>query len=289
VDDKKATDMFKTIVGAIYKSTDMDDPKDIDGIIGFAGQGASAANTPTAFDNFVKATGIEDIFSLCLRDSGDSAAYLGAEPGITDSPDIKWTPRLANSPFYAVALDDVMVGGKSLGVDPSVYQDGDCIVDSGTSDNGFPKSAMKKLKTTFASMCKTKCLKGICNCKTKKPLNKIDLFENKCVKMTDEDRAQFPDITLSFGTPATSGSHSGGGGKGDDTTTSSTLTDRFGDKVTTKTSADVFGNRVSSTTARDSFGDITTSSTLTTSTTDDESEGDTESESEDAWPVELAF
>merc|ERR1712176_1201914 len=82
------------------------------------------------------------------------AAYIGAEPGITDNSNIMWTKRVAGSGFYTVDIQDVMVGGKSIGVtNPKMYNDGDAIVDSGTSDSCFSRTAMNALKKGFMSLC----------------------------------------------------------------------------------------------------------------------------------------
>jgi hypothetical protein len=108
-------------IGAIYSASGWDDPKSIDGIIGFAGRGESNANAPTPFDVMVSEGRVDsDVFSLCLRADGGTL-YMGSTPGVTDSPDVLWTPRLSTSDFYSIEIQDVMVGGASIGVDADKY------------------------------------------------------------------------------------------------------------------------------------------------------------------------
>lgn len=76
-----------------------------------------------------------------------------------------------------------------------IYNDGDAIVDSGTSDTCFPSTAFKAIKSHFESLCKTTCLKGVCNCDTKKPVTQ-PIFESRCVQMSSEDRALYPDVEI---------------------------------------------------------------------------------------------
>ena len=64
-----------------------------------------------------------------------------------------------------------------------VYNDGDAIVDSGTSDTCFSHTAFKAIKSHFESLCKTTCLTGVCTCDTKKPVTQ-PIFESRFVSRT---------------------------------------------------------------------------------------------------------
>jgi hypothetical protein len=141
-----------------------------------------------------------------------------------DSAGIGWTPRKLGVGFYGVTVEDIkafygvsppplphtasnnptydrnptlQVAGVSLGLPPTVYNTGDAIVDSGTSDFNLPSSAMKSLKSGFAALCATHCLKGVCDCKAKTPLQR-PIFESRCVSMEPADILLFPTIAVDF-------------------------------------------------------------------------------------------
>jgi len=119
--------------------------------------------------------------------------------GASEGGKIGWTPRKADVGFYGVTVNDIKVNGVSIGVSPSIYNKGDAIVDSGTSDVCLPHSAFEALKEAFVSICTngTACLKGICDCKTHKVLEK-PIFEERCVQMTLKEREAYPMIEVEF-------------------------------------------------------------------------------------------
>jgi hypothetical protein len=98
----------------------------------------------------------------------------------------------------------VLLGGVSVGVEPSVYTDGEAIVNSGSTDKQveedtcFSNTAFKAVNNAFFDLCGSEdtCLPGVCYCNTltKKSAN---LF-NSCVDMSPEGLAAFPDLTLVF-------------------------------------------------------------------------------------------
>ena len=180
-------------VGMIFEAKTFFDGV-VDGIIGFAGRGESSANAPTPFELLV-ADGTVDanVFSLCLELSGGQL-YLGDIDLIHD-PATQWTTRVPGNDFYTVKVTDMLVDSQSIGIKPNVFNDGGAIIDSGTSDCCVPQPAFKALKKSFRSLCASTCLKGICNCATKKPLTST-IFENRCVDMSKEDMALFPNITV---------------------------------------------------------------------------------------------
>ena len=74
-------------------------------IIGFAGTGVSSIGVPGPFDMGVSAGVVDSrVFALCLRDTY-GVAYLGSQPGVTDSPRILWTRRANTSDYYTVELE----------------------------------------------------------------------------------------------------------------------------------------------------------------------------------------
>lgn len=181
-------------------------PKQIDGIIGLADKGESDSGATTPIDDLVSSGQMDNVFGLCLTEQGGQM-YLGDNgthliEHLSETSEIGWTPRRldgATPALYAVNVLDIQVAGVSIGVDPKIINDGDAIVDSGTSDVCLPQSAWKATKQHFSDLCsnKTVCLKGICNCDTHKPLEN-QIFENRCVEMDEEDRAVFPTITVLF-------------------------------------------------------------------------------------------
>ena len=135
------TNKVRGYVGEIYSARQFLDGV-VDGIIGFAGQGESSANTPTPFALMAEAKLFENVFSLCLSHKGGQL-YLGE----IDLEGVTWTLRKAKSDFYAITIKDFLVGNISIGItDPSVYNDGDAIVDSGTSDCCLPRPALDALR-----------------------------------------------------------------------------------------------------------------------------------------------
>merc|ERR1712224_632767 len=148
--------------------------------------------------------GMENIFGLRLAKDGGQM-YLGGNAShlidtVSASQGVGWTPRVAGSAFYAMEVVDVKVAGRSLGLPPVVFNKGDAIVDSGTSDVCFPATAFTAVKGAFSSLCynSSTCLKGICDCHHHKPLTE-PIFENRCVEMTAEEKAAFPVIEVAFG------------------------------------------------------------------------------------------
>lgn len=208
LDDVKLGDMPTTraAVGAIYESR-MSDPKPVDGIIGLANVSESDYGAPTPIDALVSSGAMDNLFGLCLTEDGGQM-YLGESAthmietfrNASEDGEIGWTPRKldgATPGLYAVTVTDIKIGGVSLGLEPHFYNDGDAIVDSGTSDFDLPETAMKTLKHHFASLCATQCLKGVCDCDSRKPL-KVPIFENRCVDMELQDRDAYPTITVDF-------------------------------------------------------------------------------------------
>ena len=94
---------------------------------------------------------------------------------------------------------DIRVAGKSIGVKPSVLNDGDAIVDSGTSDVNLPASVLHAVRSSFGDLCsdRSMCLKGVCDCTQHKPLLN-PIFDNRCVHMDSADRDAFPVIEVDF-------------------------------------------------------------------------------------------
>lgn len=69
--------------------------------------------------------------------------------------------------------------------------------DSGSTDFVLPPQAYKALKRALAAQCETHRFVGVC--KGKKPLSGAKtIFDGYCYPMTDEERARWPPIQLTF-------------------------------------------------------------------------------------------
>jgi len=189
----------RSVVGAMY-SANFPNPRSVDGIIGLADISESSSGATTAFSDLVAKGEIDDVFSLCLTSDG-GVMYFGSDDAISATAlredDVIWTQRLNSSGFYAVEIEDVTVDGKSIDVPMSKYNDGDAIVDSGTSIVYFSSTAYKAIKSHFESLCSSRCLKGVCDCDAKKPL-KNPIFADRCVQMSETERQAFPAVEIKF-------------------------------------------------------------------------------------------
>ena len=75
-----------------------------------------------------------------------------------------YTP-ITKKTFYVVNMTDVKVNGKSIEIEPAVYNRGDAIVDSGSTSVTLPSPALYALRDAFLSLCKKDgvALKGVCS------------------------------------------------------------------------------------------------------------------------------
>lgn len=122
--------LLRQSVGAIYKEVTPNgpfEPYPVDGIIGLAYSTISETNSPTVMDSLVSTNQVANIFSMCTTGAG-GAMELG---GILNyySGAIQWTPLLTPHYFYSVYVNDVQVGGQSLGLSATTYNSGGSIVD----------------------------------------------------------------------------------------------------------------------------------------------------------------
>ena len=105
-----------------------------DGISGF-----SQAETygPTLFDYLHTAMHTPDVFSMCLSERVGAMVLGGTVP---PSLQAAWIPYTGGS-SYTVALNDIRIGGQSIGALASRY--GPTIVDSGTTFMYLPPDAYR--------------------------------------------------------------------------------------------------------------------------------------------------
>lgn len=97
----------------------------------------TTCNTP-ALQQLLSANGLPAVFSLCLGDPG--VMTIGGTDPQYYSGSITYTPIIASS-YYVIQMNDLYVGGSSIGAASSDYNNGNAIIDSGTTDLVLPQTA----------------------------------------------------------------------------------------------------------------------------------------------------
>jgi len=163
------------------------------GIWGLGFREQSAWRGETSFDFLVAQTGIPDAFSMCLNDVNPTMV-IGVDP--RDTPGVEFT-TLTSSSDFAITLNDITVGGSSLGISSSVLSQPFCSVSTGSPLVFLVQPAYDAFVNALQNMCFTTNLVGVCG-----TIND-SLFDNFCWKMTPNDLAAFPNITFSVENIAT--------------------------------------------------------------------------------------
>lgn len=141
-------------------------PKQVDGIMGIAyggpGQGSvSSAGEYTPFEAWVRAGQIANLFSLCMHSEGGTVVLGGAGAEYNNGA-VQYAPLVSES-YYVVEMMDLQVcasdgsGGyttpcASLGLAASVYNEGQAIVDSGTTGIVLPDLAYSGLQAKIQEL-----------------------------------------------------------------------------------------------------------------------------------------
>ena len=194
------------IVGAISKMNEKMNPPTIDGIIGFAyGSQCSSAGASTPYELMVRDGSIEkDVFAMCIQYEG-GAMYFGEDAaavatGAEAQGTIAYTPLVAGTGFYTIEMRGLRVGGVALPVDPSVFNAGGCIVDSGSTDLTIPAPAFKALRKAFGALCRNGTLAGdlVGLCTKAGGVRSNGLFDGSCFAMTSTQRSSFPPLQFDF-------------------------------------------------------------------------------------------
>jgi len=177
--------------GMIKDSSKNFEPTGVDGIWGLAWYVISDWNGTSAFQNVVNQLGLPDRFMMCLTPDSP-LMQLG---GPSSDNGFSWTKVIQKS-YYVVQFNDLQVDGKSLGIDPSVYNsDPGAIVDSGTTLFIIPMKAFTAMYTAFKAMCSSVSLKGVCGMSQSQSIF-AQGGASQCAKMSSDDIAQFPNITV---------------------------------------------------------------------------------------------
>ena len=101
--------------------------------------------------------------------------------------------------YYVVKLLDFRVNNQSIGVDPSVYNRGDAIVDSGSTSLTLPRTAFDAFRDTMLNSCSNNetQLIGVCvDSEGKKIEPGRGIFEGLCYKMGEADILKYPMLTV---------------------------------------------------------------------------------------------
>lgn len=184
----------RSITGAIVKQSKGFESAPVAGIVGVAYRNESEILAPTIIDSLVESGDIRDSFSLCLDQGTQSGAMTFGAMGSGGGSAV-YTPILSQT-FYVVNFLSLTVGSASspLPIPPRVYNAGQAIVDSGTTDFLIPSSAYGALHQSFLSLCSSGSkLTGVCG------LSKANsLFGDYCFDMTEADISAFPTLTVSL-------------------------------------------------------------------------------------------
>ncbi|PRP79145.1 aspartic proteinase-like protein 2 isoform 2 [Planoprotostelium fungivorum] len=167
----------------------------IDGILGFS-LGTTFGQKAQIYQ-LADEGQISNKFGMCFDVDGQGGLLTLGEP---DSKlykgELKNIPLIPNEAFV-IELDDVKIGGVSIGLPESSYQDvpaGGCIVDSGTNILLFPDDVFNAVKQTFLNKCNKAKLHGVCDVDEGKTF-----FDTQCYSLTPRQLKSFPNIELDFG------------------------------------------------------------------------------------------
>jgi hypothetical protein len=188
-------------VGAIYKDhlRNPTQPRVLDGIIGVAYPSVSSSGAKTIIDNLYENGIIKtNAFSICMKKDVGGVLYLGSNNAVDSGVSIMWTPIVKDT-YYVVKLLDFRVNNQSIGVDPSVYNRGDAIVDSGSTSLTLPRTAFDAFRDTMLNSCSNNetQLIGVCvDSEGRKIEPGRGIFEGLCYEMGEADVLKYPMLTV---------------------------------------------------------------------------------------------
>jgi len=165
------------------------EPANVDGILGMAYQKISETNSPTFMDLLVSSNQVDDVFSMCLTENGGAMELGGTINSFNSDP--AFTALRTPHYFYAVTMNDFLVGDTSVGLPSTTYNSDGTIFDSGTTALAVPTAVYQKVFDILTASCTTTPLVGICGTKAGKTL-----FDNFCYKMTPDQLALFPTLKI---------------------------------------------------------------------------------------------
>lgn len=168
-------------------------PDGISGLAGMAFQPLSGFGASNWFDQYVYDYSWYPGFSLCLNtQNGDHGGALSL--GVDYSKDSRFVfTSLTEEEWWNIALNDIKIGGKSLGLTNWDYNEEGVIVDSGTTLLIVTNQIMKSIRTAFESECSTNPLVGVCNTRPGK-----SMFDGYCFALNQKQLAAFPPLTFNI-------------------------------------------------------------------------------------------
>jgi hypothetical protein len=173
-----------TIFGGInYQTSNFDQFKNIDGVVGLTG-GSSSENL---FESLVDAGYIaQDIFSMCFQSGSKSNGTftLGGTDSRLYSGKILYTTNVGGDYEYDLQLIDIQIAGTTV----DQTQNQVAILDSGTNVLLVTDEMFQSMESIFVNNCSMNPLVGICD------VNNGTLFDGQCFPMTASEMARFPPI-----------------------------------------------------------------------------------------------
>jgi hypothetical protein len=122
-------------------------PNTYQGLLGLGGTSLAVARTGSYFDTLESASPLGDAFAVQVCGEGGRLWLGGYDPAFVTAPPV-FTPAV-DSPFYAVILEDIRIGGTSLGVSQATYSE--TLVDIGTTALVLPNAAFSALAAAAAA------------------------------------------------------------------------------------------------------------------------------------------
>jgi len=118
------------------------------GILGLGGAALAEAGTDSYVDKLSTSL-THDLFAVQLCGVGGHIWWGGYDPtALIGAP--TYTPLIAASPYYAVVLSDLRVGGSSLGFGAATF--GDTLVDTGTTAILLPTAVFNALAASVGAL-----------------------------------------------------------------------------------------------------------------------------------------
>jgi len=162
------------VLGSIQSQTsNFDQFKEIDGVMGF-----TFASNKNVFSQLVSAGKCDNVWALCMHQGSVSNGTLtigGADPRLSVDGKVTYVKDVGNG-FHSVQVNSVQLGQASIEVGEAA------ILDTGTNVLLVPTAVLKEMEKT---MCADSSLAS-CS----------DLWNGKCVDLTDSQVAAYPPLAL---------------------------------------------------------------------------------------------
>jgi hypothetical protein len=123
-------------------------PNGSQGILGLGGAGITVGGTDSYIDRSASAGVFPDVFSVQLCATG-GRMWLGGYDATSATTAPAYTPLVTASPYYAVTIADLAVGGTSLGFGAADF--GATLVDTGTTVMQLPSAVYSALTAVVAT------------------------------------------------------------------------------------------------------------------------------------------